>query len=401
MSLLKSEIISALDVSLMTIPDTISFALLVGLSPSIGIITSIVMVIIGAFGGQPGLVSGSTAAVAISASSAVSRMGTRVLLPLVLLSGVIQLFAGMLGIDNLMRYIPRSVISGFLIGLSILMAIGQLRHFRKPESFASDDSSEWYSFKDIVITLVLTLIGVISIALQIYSGWDYVPPSIVAAIVISLIVYLLPKSIRDNNIRFVSDFGDTSVSPGIIHKIISDAYSGLSTIRLGDIIDLLPYALTMAGAGLVESLLTVKEVGLITGGGGNMRREVFTQGIANIASGLSGGQGGCVLVGQTMVHIGNGSRTRRSVLFIGIIIALFALFGSSIISNIPIPALLASVCFIIYKTFDWKAMKSLNIFTSHGWVLIITSLICILTHNLALGTIVGTMFHLFLKYFGI
>eukprot|EP00798_Chlamydomonas_sp_ICE-L_P010926 gene10926-17040_t len=398
---------SALDVSLLTIPDTIAFALLIGVSPTVGLVTTVVMMLVGAMGGQPGIISGSTAAVAVTVGAAVSSMGMRVLLPLVVMSGVIQVLAGLVGVHKLVAYIPRPVVSGFLIGLGVLMALAQLAHFKEmkakhdggseetEEHFGGGEGDvEWLSAK--TIGMGLTLIDATTIFLQVRTGWKVVPPSIMATIIITAIVYLLvPKSVRENRIRTVGNFGTVSLSPDKVVNVVKQAYSGLKTVSKEDLLKLLPYALSIAAAGLIESLLTVREIDeklhLKGSNVGSLKRETFVQGLANISVGLLGGQGGCALVGQTMVNIDNGGSNRRVVVICGLLIAAIMLLGGPLISMVPAPALIASIGFIVYKTIDWKALGEFNPSKKETWVVMSTAIVSILTHNLAAGTGAGVV----------
>jgi len=394
---LLTEALSALSVSLVMIPEAIAFSLILGLPPAVGMVTSIVMAIAaGTLTGQPGLVSGSTASVAVAAAAAVKSHGTTALMPLVAMMACIQLLVGLFKGHRLLKFVPPHVVSGFLIALAYLIAQGQIQHFKE-----DGEDSEWMKGRQLALTVGVILFGVAviwgSLALKVP-----IPPTIVSLIVVIAIVYLaLPKQWNEN-LKKIRDFGDVALSWSSLKSVWTStiANADLSPTML---LKLLPYAASMAITGLIESFLTLEEVSKMTGGGSSagelgakLHKETFAQGVANMLTALTGGQGGCVLVGQTMLNISNGAKTRWSSVMAGGLLLIMAIAAAPAISAIPMAGLVAAMVYIVYKTGDWVALRNVKWDSKYG-IMLLTAISAILTHDLSVGVATGSVANLIVQ----
>lgn len=409
MNKILTEILSGCSISLVMIPEAIAFALLIGLSPAIGLSGGVVMTIINALtGSQPGMISGTTAAVALGLVKVVSEYGFKHMIITVIIAGIIQIFAALLGLHKLFAFIPKSVTSGFLLALAGLIFIGQLDHFRKIEENNSNNSNnntetfvpdelldkfvikrgDWMDTRSLLYNIGFTLLGIIFIILGKYLKLP-IPPSIIAVVLVTVIFYIIPMKLP---IKTIGDMGDIKLT--FEHfKIVKFTH----LLSFDTFAKLLPYALTVAITGLTETLLLVRKINGILSRDASTFIETLSQGIANISSGMTGGMGGCALVGQSLMNISHGATMRISALTSGIILCAITFIAPSIIEKIPLPSLIASMLYIVYETGDWKALASK---VNGAYVeMIFTICISLISHNLTLGVIVGIAIHLFFKLF--
>jgi sulfate permease, SulP family len=381
-----TEILSGMTIAFIMIPEAIAFALLLGLTPAIGLKTSIVMSFITSIlSGQPGLISGATGAVASALKDVATKFGTQHIFVTVIMAGIIQALAGIFKLHKLFDLIPEPVVSGFLIGLAVLIFQGQIPHFKK-------SNNEWMSKESLLHTGSLTLLGIIIIQVSNYIPLPIkLPGSLIAIIVIGAISYYSPKKLY---IETLADKGDvTNAIPKFEIPKIKD-------LDLKTILKLLPYALGMAIAGLTESVIMVKEVNKLLNRKASTLRETFAQGVANITSGFTGGFGGCVLVGQSKINISNGARGRLSSFVAFLMLICIVLFFSSYLKFIPMPALIAIMIIIVYQTGDWKSLSK-NV-GGLAWITTIgTATVSIITHNLGMGVVSGSIGYMLAKSMGV
>ena len=385
------EIISAFTIAILMIPESIAFALMVDKSPSVGIQTSIVISIVAALlGGQPGLISGSTAAVATALVGLVSHLGSDYVSTGVIFGGIIQLIIGVTGLYKLFDFIPKAVNSGFLIGLSILILMGQTANFQ-------DKSGKWLTGLNLWYTCVLSAIGVfltyygntIINLTHFFNIPIHIPGALIGILILSLFFYLTPGKLP---VETVSDKGD--VKGELPSFQVPNPKGGLDMMT---ILQILPYSFSMALSGLTESLFMVKDAEATIGRKGSTYVETFAQGIANIVSGFTGGMGGCVLVGQSKFNLENGSISRLSSIAVSAFLAIFVLFASRFIDAIPIPAIIAILIVIALKTCDIPAL--FQKFGKNWVVTAYTALISVYTSNLAVGVVTGTALHKIMDVF--
>ena len=368
MNNLKTEILSGATIAVALVPEAISFALLVGAAPQLGLWAAFFMALsTSLFGGRPGLISGATGATAVIMAGLVQSHGLEYLPIGVMVAGLVQIIIWFTGAWKVFRVIPSHVISGFLIALAVLILISQFNYLE----VGSPD----------LLKKVLTLIvvGISAAAMWISARKLKFPPALSAIAVGSLLGIPL-------GLATVGDLAQVSASfPTPIDLNLS-----LSTV-----LTVLPYSLGMAIAGLTESLLTVESISIKLKEPGSKKKETFAQAIGNLVSGWFGTIGGCVLVGQTNLNIGAGAKGRLSSLTAALLLAVIILFFGKWIELIPLAGLIGVMLIVVLETGDWSKLKtkSMKIRT----VLAVTILSAILTHNLAVGVVLGTLVYYLIK----
>jgi SulP family sulfate permease len=368
MNNLKTEILSGATIAVALVPEAISFALLVGAAPQLGLWAAFFMALsTSLFGGRPGLISGATGATVVVMAGLVQSHGLEYLPIGVMVAGLVQIIIWFTGAWKVFRVIPSHVISGFLIALAVLILISQFNYLE----VGSPD----------LLKKVLTLIvvGISAAAMWISARKLKFPPALSAIAVGSLLGIPL-------GLATVGDLAQVSASfPTPIDLNLS-----LSTV-----LTVLPYSLGMAIAGLTESLLTVESISIKLKEPGSKKKETFAQAIGNLVSGWFGTIGGCVLVGQTNLNIGAGAKGRLSSLTAALLLAAIILFFGKWIELIPLAGLIGVMLIVVLETGDWSKLKtkSMKIRT----VLAVTILSAILTHNLAVGVVLGTIAYYLIK----
>jgi SulP family sulfate permease len=378
-----TEIISGLTISLLMIPEAIAFAFILGFPPSVGLHSTMIMSLITSlFGGCPASISGSTAAVATSLIGIKEMLGQEYIFLAVVMGGIIQMMMGVTGMYKYIYNISKSVSSGFLIALGVLIGLSQLQHFKDTKT------GNWFSSDELFTTVFFSLISIVIaefglLALNFSRLLNIkIPGGLISIILLSLLFYIIPYKLP---IQFVKDKGD-------VKNTIPSFKLPKVEWNIMNIMKTLPFAIAMAIAGLTESIFMVKEVGEKLKINTNAFQETIAQGIANIMSGFAGGIGGCILVGQTKYNLENGSKTRVSSLFTSLFFILFTLFFSKTIEKIPMPAIIGIMLAIAFKTGDWGSLfKKMD----KKWVIIaITSIVGISTSSLALAIIIGSIIEL-------
>lgn len=361
---LKKEILSGLTISIALVPEAISFALLVGAAPQVGLWAAVFMALSTAiFGGRPGLISGATGATAVIMAGLVAKAGIEALFVGVLLAGIIQLIIWATSAWKIFTKIPHAAISGFLIALALMILSSQFRYL----SIGNPDSTQ-------LVLLILT-IGICSIAMIWASRRFNFPPALIAILIGTIIGIPL---------GFATVGSLSPVSAGL------PSFS-IPNLSLDLVITALPFSFGMAISGLTESLLTVDSVSHKINEHGDKGKETMAQGIGNIISSVFGSMGGCVLVGQTNLNISAGAKHRLSAIVasIGLVIIILAL--GKYIEQIPLAGLIGVMAVVVYETGDWKSIKTKNRLT----VIIITMTVAfsLITHNLAIGVVVGSIIY--------
>ena len=363
----KGDTLAGIVVALALIPEAIAFSIIAGVDPKVGLYASFCIAVVIAFtGGRPGMISAATGAMALLMVTLVRDHGLEYLLAATLLTGVLQIIAGYLNLAELMRFVSRSVVTGFVNALAILIFMAQL-----PEL----TGVTWHVY-------AMTIAG-----LAIIYGFPYLPkigksiPSPLVCIVVLTAVYL----ISGMEIRSVGDMGEL---PDTLPMFLwPDVPLNLETLMI-----IFPTALMLTVVGLLESMMTATIVDDLTDTPSDKNRECKGQGIANIGSGLLGGMAGCAMIGQSVINVKSGGRGRLSTLIAGVVLLLMVVFLSDWVSQIPMAALVAVMIMVSIGTFSWSSIRDLKQHPmSTNVVMIATVIVTVVTHNLAIGVFVGVL----------
>lgn len=378
-----NEFFSGLTIALLLIPESIAFAHILGLPPMTGIHnTMIISLITSITGGCPTLISGSTAAVATSIVGVKTLLGNDYIVPTVILGGVFQILASVTGLYKYLSQIPKNIMSGFLVALAGLIAVSQLDNFKTK-------NNEYFTGLKMANTILFTLI---SLAIAVYGVIEYnikllrnnktihIPGGLMSMFVITGFIYAFSKYYELDRVK---DLGEMKSSLPTFRIPAVDWSSPSKLLKI------IPFALSMAFAGLMESLITLKGVEDTLGINANPFKESMSQGIANIVSGFGGGFGGCVLVGQSRLNTDNGATTQFSSIITSVLFIILTLFLAPAVNEIPIAAIVGIMLLVVYKTGDWSALFKPRAFDKHWFITIITIATGFLSGNLSLGIIVG------------
>ena len=369
----KIELLSGLTVALALVPEAVAFALIAGLSPLTGLYSAFVMgLVTSVLGGRSGMISGATGAVAIVIVSLALSHGPEYVFATVVLAGMIQLLAGFLRLGKLMRLVPHPVIFGFVNGLAIIIFISQLEQFKDPQG-------AWLTGKSLYILLALVILTMLIIwgLPKLTRGF---PASLVAIISVFGMVYFFRIETKT-----VGDIA--SIEGGFPPFHLPDIPLSLETLTL-----IFPYALIVAGVGLIESLLTLNIIDEITETRGSGNKEAVAQGLANVLSGIFSGMGGCAMIGQSLINISNGARARLSGVVAAVVLLLFVMFGANLIEQVPMAALTGLMIMVAIGTFEWSSLRTFNKMPkSDIFVMITVTLVTVFLHNLALAVILGVV----------
>ncbi len=372
----KVEILAGLTVAMTMIPESLSFAILAGFPPLVGLYAAFIMGLVTAvFGGRPGLISGGAGAIVVVLIALMQSHGIEYVFAAVALAGVVQILIGVFKFGKFIRLVPQPVMYGFVNGLAIIIFMAQLEQFK----IVVNGEVNWLSGEPLIIMSALV---VLTIAIVVFSPkiTKAVPPSLVAIIVVFLIVlgFGIPT-------KTVSDIA--SVSGGFPPFHIPNIPLNFHTFEI-----ILPYAFIMAGVGLTEGLLTLNLVDEITGTRGNSNRECIAQGSANILNGFFFGMGGCPMIAQTLVNLSAGARARLSGIIAALTILLIILFGAPIIGLVPMAALTGVMIMVAVGTFEWVSFRIINKMPKQDvFVGILVAGITIWLHNLALAVLIGVI----------
>lgn len=369
----KTEVLSGLTVALALIPEAVAFAILAGLAPLVGLYAAFMVGLVASvMGGRPGMISGATGAVAVVIVSLVQTHGVEYVFATVVLAGLIQVAAGVLRLGKFIRLVPESVMYGFVNGLAIVIFMAQLVHFK-------DISGAWLTG-----TSMFLMLGLVGLTMLIIWGLPKltkaVPSSLVAILVVSFLVIGF-----NIDTKTVGDLAQVKGSFPPFH--LPSVPFNFDTLQV-----IFPYALIVAGVGLIESLLTLNLIDEITQSRGHGNRECVAQGTANIMSGLFSGMGGCAMIGQSLINISSGARARLSGIVASLFLLMFIMFGSGLIEMLPMAALTGVMVMVSIGTFEWASFRVWNKMPkSDVFVIVVVTLITVFLHNLALAVIVGVI----------
>ncbi|MCU1719372.1 SulP family inorganic anion transporter [Pseudomonas sp. 5P_3.1_Bac2] len=364
---LRGDILAGLVVALALIPEAIAFSIIAGVDPKVGLYASFCMAVVIAFaGGRPGMISAATGAMALVMVTLVKEHGLQYLLAATLLTGVLQIAAGYLKLGNLMRFVSRSVVTGFVNALAILIFMAQL-----PELIGVS----WQ-----VYAMTATGLAIIYLFPYVPKIGRLLPSPLVCILSMSAVAIYFGLDIRT-----VGDMGALPDSLPIF--LLPEVPLNLETLRI-----IFPYAAALAVVGLLESMMTATIIDDMTDTQSDKNRECKGQGVANIASGLLGGMAGCAMIGQSVINVKSGGRGRLSTLVAGSMLLLMVVFLSDWVSRIPMAALVAVMIMVSIGTFRWHSLRDLkHLPLTTNLVMLSTVAVTVYSHNLALGVLVGVV----------
>ncbi|MFT5987094.1 MAG: SulP family sulfate permease [Pseudomonadales bacterium] len=367
LSNVRGDLLAGVVVALALIPEAIAFSIIAGVDPKVGLYASFCIAVIIAFvGGRPGMVSAATGAMALLMVTLVKEHGLEYLMAATLLTGLIQLVAGYLKLGSLMRFVSRSVVTGFVNALAILIFMAQL-----PEL----TNVTWH-----VYALTAAGLGIIYLFPYIPKLGKVLPSPLVCIVGLTVVAFLF-----DIDVRTVGDMGDLPDTLPIF--LWPDVPLNLETLMI-----ILPYAIPLAAVGLLESMMTATIVDDLTDTESDRNRECKGQGIANIGSGLLGGMAGCAMIGQSIINIKSGGRGRLSTLTAGVFLMVLILVLDDFLVRIPMAALVAVMIMVSIGTFSWESIRNLKTHPlSSNIVMLVTVVVVVFTHNLALGVFAGVL----------
>jgi sulfate permease, SulP family len=377
----KNEILSGITVAIALVPEAIAFSFIAGVDPLIGLYAACIMgFVTSLLGGRPGMISGATGAIAVLIAATVQEYGVVYLYPTIILGGIIQIAVGALRLGKYIRLVPHSVVIGFVNGLAIVIFIAQFSMFGQNGT----NGFEYYSANKLII-----MGGLVILTMAIMAGLPkltkIIPSALVAVLVIAGISFIpgIETPTVENLLQGKSMKGGL---PSLFLNYPTGFFS-LNTLK----IIILP-AISVAGVGLIESLLTLTIIDEKTDTRGSGNKESLAQGIANFIAGLFGSMGGCAMIGQSMININSGARGRLSGLVAALTLLMFIMFLSPVIEQIPVAALVGVMFMVAYGTFEWSSIKNVRKTPRADFlIMIIVAFITVVFHNLALAVSVGVI----------
>jgi len=372
----KTEILAGLTVAMTMIPESLSFAILAGFPPLVGLYGAFIMgIVTSIFGGRPGLISGGAGATVIVLIALMQSHGLEYVFATVALAGVIQILVGVFKLGKFVRLVPQPVMFGFVNGLAIIIFMSQFEQFKT----IVNGEKVWMSGIHLYVTAGLVLLTV-SLVLFLPRITKAIPASLLAILVVFGVV--VGFGIDTKQVVDIASISGT-LPPFHIPTVPFD----LDTLKL-----IFPYALVMASVGLTEGLLTLNLVDEITESKGNSNKECIAQGGANILNGFFYGMGGCPMIAQTLVNLSAGARARLAGIVASLTILIIILVGAPVIEKLPLAALTGVMIMVAIGTFEWTSLKTLGKMPfSDVFVMVIVTLITVFMHNLALAVLIGVI----------
>ncbi|MFC4560088.1 SulP family inorganic anion transporter [Virgibacillus kekensis] len=360
----KGDVLAGMVVALALIPEAIAFSIIAGVDPMVGLYASFcIAVVISFVGGRPGMISAATGAMALLMVDLIADYGLQYLLAATILTGIIQILIGVFKLAKAMKFVPRSVMVGFVNALAIMIFTAQLPHFI---------GETWVMYGLVALTLAI---------IYILPRFTKAVPSTLAAITVvtSLVIF------GGINVGTVGDMGALSQQlPVFLFPSIPLTWETFMII--------LPYSLSLAVVGLLESLLTANIVDDMTDTESDKNKESKGQGMANIVAGFFGGMAGCAMIGQSVINVKSGGSRRLSTFVAGVFLMFLIIVLGGLVVQIPMAALVGVMFMVSFSTFDWSSIKSLNkLPKSDAAVMVTTVTIVILTHNLSIGVLAGVL----------
>ncbi|KAB0627386.1 SulP family inorganic anion transporter [Acinetobacter gandensis] len=364
---IRSDVLAGLVVGLALIPESIAFSAIAGVDPQVGLYASFcIAVSIAFFGGRPAMISAATGAMALLMITLVKEHGLQYLLAATVLTGIIQIIAGYFKVAKLMRFVSQAVVYGFLNALAILIFVAQI-----PEISKMDSTGYLFMLLGLAVIYLFPYIPKLGKA---------IPSPLVCIIVLSCLALFL-----GSDMRTVSDLGQLPDTLPIF--LIPNIPFNIETLTI-----IFPYSMTLATVGLLETMMTTTVINEITHTEADRHQECRGQGMANIVSGFMGGMAGCAMIGQSIINVTSGARTRLSTLIAGVFLLCLVVFLKDWLAYVPMAALVAIMIMVSLTTFQWGSVKQ---FSKHpisfNIVMIAVVIVVLLTHNLALGVFVGVL----------
>lgn len=373
---IKIEVLSGLTVALALVPEAVAFSFVAGVHPLVGLYAAFIVGLITAvIGGRPGMISGATGALAVVMVALVARHGVEYLFATVVLMGVLQILAGIFRLGKFIRLVPHPVMLGFVNGLAIVIFLAQLTQFQVP---GPDETKVWMTGLPLatMLGLVALTMGIIWVMPKITNA---IPAPLAGiAVVAGLVIFL------GIDVPRVGDLA--SIKGGLPEFHIPMVPFNLETLKI-----VFPFALILAAIGLIESLLTLNLVGEMTGKDGGASQECIAQGLANTVTGVFGGMGGCAMIGQSMINVKSGGRTRLSGISAALFLLTFILVASSMIEQIPLAALVGVMFMVVIGTFAWQSLTILRrIPLTDALVMVLVTIVTVMS-DLAIAVVVGVI----------
>jgi sulfate permease, SulP family len=360
----KGDLLSGLVVALALIPEAIAFSIIAGVDPKVGLYASFSIAVITAIvGGRPGMISAATAATAVLMVTLVKEHGLQYLLAATILAGVLQVGAGLLRLGYVMRFVSRSVMTGFVNALAILIFMAQL--------------PELINVPPLTYVMVAAGLGIIYLFPLLTKA---VPSPLICIVILTTVSLSLGLDLRT-----VGDMGELPDTLPIF--LLPDIPLTLETLMI-----ILPYSAAVAAVGLLESLMTQNLVDELTDTTSSKNQECVGQGVANFCTGFIGGMAGCAMIGQSMINVKSGGRGRLSTFVAGAVLLVLVVFLGDFVARIPMAALVAIMIMVSVGTFSWSSLKNLRDHPpSSSIVMVATVVFVVFTHNLAIGVLVGVL----------
>ncbi|WP_291075030.1 SulP family inorganic anion transporter [Hyphomonas sp.] len=380
---IKIELLSGLTVALALVPEAVAFAFVAGVHPLVGLYAAFIVGLVTAvFGGRPGMISGATGALAVVMVSLVSQHGVEYLFATVVLMGILQLLAGIFRFGKFIRLVPHPVMLGFVNGLAIVIFMAQLTQFQVPGTAEVSghgmSGGEWMSGWPLALMLALVALTMAIIwALPKFTKIIPAPLAGIAIVAGVVIAFGL-------DVPRVGDMA--SIEGGLPQFHLPAVPLNWATLEI-----ILPYAVILAAIGLIESLLTLNLVGEITGKRGGASQECVAQGAANVITGFFGGMGGCAMIGQSMINVKSGGRTRLAGIAAALFLLAFILVGSSLIEQIPLAALVGVMFMVVIGTFAWNSLRIMTRIPFLDAAVIVLVTIVTVFYDLATAVVVGVI----------
>ena len=372
---IRTDVLSGLTVALALVPEAVAFAFVAGVHPLVGLYAAFMVGLITAvFGGRPGMISGATGALAVVMVALVAEHGVEYLFATVVLMGILQMFAGIMQWGKFIRLVPHPVMLGFVNGLAIVIFLAQLTQFKVPGS----GGQEWLSGGPLM--LMLGLVALTMAVIWLLPKVTRVIPAPLAGIVVTAVLVI----VFGFDTPRVGDMA--SIQGGFPSFHIPAVPFDLETLQI-----ILPYAVILAAIGLIESLLTLNLVGEMTGQRGGASQECIAQGTANVVTGFFGGMGGCAMIGQSMINVKSGGRTRIAGIVAALFLLSFILFASPLIELIPLAALVGVMFMVVIGTFAWNSLRILfKVPLIDAFVIVLVTVVTVY-EDLAVAVVVGVI----------
>ena len=364
---IRTDILAGLVVGLALIPESIAFSAIAGVDPQVGLYASFcIAVTIAFFGGRTAMISAATGAMALLMITLVKDHGLQYLLAATILTGILQVIAGYFKVAKLMRFVSQSVVYGFLNALAILIFVAQLPEINKMDSLG-------YLFMAMGLVIIYLFPHIPKIG-------KTIPSPLICIVVLSALAVFLGADMRT-----VSDLGHFPDTLPIF--LIPEIPLNFETLKI-----VFPYSITLATVGLLETMMTTTVINEVTGTEADRHQECRGQGYANIVSGFMGGMAGCAMIGQSIINVSSGARTRLSTLVAGVFLLCLVVFLKDWLAYVPMAALVAIMIMVSFTTFQWDSVKQFRKHpASFNVVMIAVVIVVLATHNLALGVFIGVL----------